>query len=148
MKSLLILICVLFSSLFLIANEKRIDEVWTDDFQQALKMSEETNKPIFINFTGSDWCGWCIRLHDEVFEKDEFLKFAQENLILFKADFPKNIKQSDDLKLQNGNLQKKYGIKGFPTIVIIDNKEKVLATTGYRQGGAKLYVEHIIDLLK
>ncbi len=138
----------LLSLLFIAGLSLFADEMWSEDFKQVLKLSETTNKPILINFTGSDWCGWCVRLHDEVFSKDEFKKFANENLILFKADFPRNIKQSAELIKQNRELQKEYDIKGFPTIVIVDKNQKIIARTGYKQGGVTEYIKHLEELLK
>jgi len=130
----------------LIASESR--DLWTDDFALATKMARELNRPILINFTGSDWCRWCVLLEDEVFSQPIFKEYAKENLVLFIADFPRNISQTDELKQQNQYLMTKYGVRGFPTIVLVDKNENVLATTGYRRGGAENYVKHIIELLK
>ena len=121
--------------------------MWTEDYTLALERAKETGRPIMMNFTGSDWCVWCIRLADEVFTQPEFIEYAEENLILFKADFPNKLPQSDELKRQNQALAQKHQIEGFPTIVMIDSGENVLTRTGYRQGGAEAYVKHIITLL-
>ena len=68
-------------------------------------------------FTGSDWCGWCIRLQKEVFYKPEFIEWANDNVVLVDIDFPRNkSKQSAELQQQNNLLQQQFGIQGYPTI--------------------------------
>ena len=123
------------------------DFMWTEDYALALQNAKETGRSILMNFTGSDWCVWCIRLKNEVFSQQEFMDYAEANLILFKADFPNKLPQSDELKMQNQTLAQKHHIEGFPTIVLIDSSENVLARTGYQQGGAAPYVKHIETLL-
>ncbi|MFC1498771.1 thioredoxin family protein, partial [Verrucomicrobiota bacterium] len=61
---------------------------WLTDFEQARKLAKEKKLPILADFAGSDWCGWCIKLDKEVFTKEEFKKYAKDNLVLFLADFP------------------------------------------------------------
>ena len=131
------------------ANPEVLNEgsIWITDYQQALQNASEENKPILINFTGSDWCGWCMRLDEEVFSQSEFLNYAEENLILLKLDFPRNIPQPDDVVANNRALAQKYDIKGFPTIVLIDNNENIIGITGYQPGGANVYVQHLIEIV-
>jgi len=137
------------------ASEINVDELlaeykggeWITDYQAAIKFAKETNKPILINFTGSDWCGWCIKLVNEVFSKAEFEAYAKENLILLKLDFPRSIPQSAELKQQNQSLQKKFGITGYPTIILIDQNEKEIGRSGYQQGGPVAYVNHLKQIL-
>ncbi len=125
-----------------------IPGAWIEDWDLALASSKELDRPILINFTGSDWCGWCVRLKNEVFSQKEFDSYAKENLVLLKLDFPRSIAQSDELKAQNSTLQKQFAIQGFPTIVLVNSEGKEIKRTGYREGGAAAYVEHIKDLLK
>ena len=61
---------------------------WLTDYQAAKKQAKEENKPILINFTGTDWCGWCIKIEKEIFSKEEFKTYAKENLILMEVVFP------------------------------------------------------------
>ncbi|MCB5271939.1 MAG: thioredoxin family protein [Candidatus Cloacimonetes bacterium] len=121
---------------------------WTENWDLALAASKELKRPVLVNFTGSDWCSWCIKLVNEVFSKDEFQNYAKENLILLKLDFPKNIAQTEALKKQNNALQKQFGIQGFPTILLMDSDGKEINRTGYQQGGAAAYVKHLQTLLK
>jgi len=124
------------------------EDLFTTNYAEALQTAKETNKPILIDFTGSDWCVWCMKLDEEVFSQPEFIEFASQNLVLFKADFPsKKVEQPVELKEQNVALGKKYEIEGFPTIILIDAEENVIAQTGYQEGGAEKYVEHLKELL-
>jgi protein disulfide-isomerase len=139
---LLIMVC-LYVGLVAYSND-----VWTEDFSLAMKRSQDENKPIFMLFTGSDWCPPCMALDREVFSQPEFLDFANEFFVLLKIDRPRNIEQSAALVLQNQQLFQKYEILGVPTIKIIDFNENILATTGYQGGGALVFIEHIKELLQ
>ena len=105
------------------------------------------NRAIFVDFTGSDWCGWCFKLDDEVFSQQEFIEYAQTNLILLELDFPRNIPQSEETKLYNRSILERYKVKGFPTILLLDKNGNELNRTGYQPGGAQKYVEHIKALI-
>jgi protein disulfide-isomerase len=120
---------------------------WTDNFDQAKAKAIEKNVPIFALFTGSDWCPWCVKLEKEVLAKPEFADYASKNLILFKADFPRKTKLQPGVAKQNDALQSKYGIEGFPTVLLLDGNGKVLGKTGYEAGGPAKYVENIKSLL-
>ncbi len=120
---------------------------WLDDFEQARETATETERPILVNFTGSDWCGWCIRLESEVFGTEEFQAFAAEHLVLAVVDFPRRTTQSEELQQQNQQLAQEYGIQGFPTILLLNAEGEEIARTGYRPGGPEAYIAHIEDLL-
>ena len=112
------------------APEQEKKAVWLTDFETATKKAAELDQPILADFTGSDWCIWCIRLDEQVLSEKAFKDFAKDNLVLFKADFPQRKKQDEDVKKQNQELLKKYGVRGFPTVLLLDAKGKVLARTG------------------
>ncbi len=131
-------------SLNLFAGEMK----WQDDFNATLKQAKEEDKLVLVNFSGSDWCYWCKKLSNEVFSKDDFKTYAKDNLVLFIADFPKGTQQSQVLKAQNENLARKYGVRGFPTIFLLDGDGNTVAQTGYQEGGAANYVKHIETLKK
>lgn len=125
---------------------------WLHDYEAAKKQAKEENKPILINFTGTDWCGWCIKIEKEIFSKDEFKAYAKENLILMEVDFPEKkenkAKQTAEVKAQNKKLDKEFKIEGYPTIFLIDAEGKKLSEDiGYREGGASAYVDHLKELL-
>lgn len=94
---------------------------WMTDLDKALKKSKAENKPVLIEFTGSDWCPPCIMMHNKVFSKKEFIKKASEKFILVELDFPKKNKKLAD---QNQPYAKKYKIEGFPTVILLDGKQK------------------------
>jgi protein disulfide-isomerase len=133
---------------FLLAASGWAGEGWLTDFEAAKKEAAARNVPILADFSGSDWCGWCIKLDNEVFSKDEFKAYAKENLVLFLADFPSRKPQSDEVKAQNEKLSSRYGIRGFPTVLLLDAEGNELERTGYQAGGAAAYVEHLKQLIK
>ena len=98
MKKILLSLCLLLS---INSFSQENDLVWHTDVNKAIEISIETEKPLFFFFTGSDWCGWCIKLQKEVFFLPEFKKWATKNVILVELDFPKRTPISDDLKKQN-----------------------------------------------
>ncbi|MCD8479793.1 MAG: thioredoxin family protein [Candidatus Cloacimonetes bacterium] len=120
---------------------------WIENWDLAMAAAKELKRPVLVNFTGSDWCSWCIRLKDEVFSKPDFMEYAKANLVLLTLDFPRRLAQSEELKAQNQLLQRQFGIQGYPTIVLVDSEGKELNRTGYQQGGAAKYVEHLQELL-
>lgn len=116
---------------------------WSADMDAAMKLSAKTGKPILADFSGSDWCGWCIKLDREVFSKKIFKDFAKGNLILVLVDFPSRKYISPKQKKQNKVLAAKYRISGYPTVLLLDSKGKVILKTGYRSGGPKKYVDFL-----
>jgi len=123
-------------------------EGWLTDWEAAKAKAKAENKPILINLTGSDWCGWCIKLHKEVFDQKEFKEYAAANLVLMEADFPKKSKLSEELTKQNAALEKEYLNEGYPTVLLLDAGGKKLSEDiGYRKGGPDAYVTHLKELL-
>lgn len=116
---------------------------WMTDYDAALKKAAAENKYVLVDFSGSDWCGWCIKLDKEVFSKEEFVNYADENLILVLVDFPRSKEQPEQQKAANNALAKKYGIQGFPTVLILNPQGELVKRTGYQQGGAGPYIEMI-----
>ena len=121
---------------------------WTTSYDEAVKLSKKTGKPILADFTGSDWCGYCIRLHKEVFDKPEFKKWAEKNVVLLSLDFPQGKKLPADLKKQNDGLAKKYSISGFPTILFLDASGKKLGEYGYDKGGPSVWIPKAEKMIK
>jgi len=122
--------------------------VWHENLQEAVKISNKENKPLMLFFTGSDWCGWCIRLQKEVFFKPEFKKWANENVVLVELDYPRKKAQPADLKTQNARLQSQFGVRGYPTIWFVkadsDSSGHLnlsqLGKTGYVKGGPAAWI--------
>jgi len=120
---------------------------WENNLEQAITQAKKENKAVLVNFTGSDWCIWCKRLSTEVFQQKEFKDYANKSLVLVMLDFPRDNQQTPETKNYNNGLAMKYGIQGFPTILIFNNQGKLVAQTGYQPGGAEKYIEHIKSYL-
>ena len=116
------------------------DAVWLTNFEKAKKIAVKKNMLILADFTGSDWCPWCVKLDKEVFSQKAFKDYVKGKFVLLKLDFPRRKTLSADLKAQNNKLAKKYGIGGFPTILILDAKGAKIAQGGYMQGGPDAFI--------
>jgi thioredoxin-related protein len=128
---------------------------WYTDVKEAMTVSNKEKKPLMLFFTGSDWCGWCIRLQNEVLKTPEFKKWANENVVLVELDFPRRTPQSDELKKQNSELQQAFGIQGFPTVYFVNATVKEgkvnfegLGSTGYVAGGPTAWLNVANTYLK
>ncbi|MEY3392970.1 MAG: hypothetical protein RLZZ322_1819 [Verrucomicrobiota bacterium] len=111
--------------LLLAAVTARAELTWLTDLDEAKKVATKENKKLLVDFTGSDWCGYCIKLHKEVFDTPEFEKFAKD-YVLVELDFPRRKEQPAAEKAKNQAAQKKYGVNGFPTVIIMNTSGKVL----------------------
>jgi thioredoxin-related protein len=122
-------------------------EGWTADFAAAKKQAADAKKDLLMDFTGSDWCGWCIKLNDEVFKLDPFKAGVKDTFVLVEIDFPKDkTKLSEETQKQNADLGKKYAVKGYPTILLCDAEGRPYAATGYQKDGPEKYVTHLNEL--
>lgn len=129
------------------AAESATGANWLTDFEAAQATARAEGKPLLLDFTGSDWCIWCIRLTDEVFSREAFVSYADASLVLAKIDFPMKKPQSEELVAQNRALAEKFGIQGFPTIILLSPEGELLAKTGYQRGGPEAYVAHLQKFL-
>jgi thioredoxin-related protein len=139
-----ITICVLFlMSNFAVAQESKDGLVWQTDIMKANEISKATGKPIFAFFTGSDWCGWCHKLQNEVFAKQSFIDWAKKNVVLLELDFPRKKQLPPALAQQNASLQQALQVQGYPTIWLLyltEDKESkkinlsTLGSLGYPRG--------------
>lgn len=122
---------------------------WQTDFDKAQNEAKSQHKLLFINFTGSDWCGYCVRMDRDVLSKPKFKDFASKNLVLLEVDFPRMKDQPSSLRLQNRKLAGEYGVEGFPTFVVLDGEgKKVWAWDGYFPGGPDAFVAELEKLRK
>jgi thioredoxin-related protein len=122
-------------------------EGWVTDMDAALTTAKTEGKYLLLNFTWSDWCGWCIKLKDEVFSKPEFKEYAEKELIAVELDFPRRKELPAETQEQNRKLADKYGIRGYPTVLVLSPEGEVVARTGYRPGGADAYVKHLTSIV-
>ncbi len=142
-------IVVVLAGLFLLCgcNQKAVAAeqagVWQSDYDATLKQAAAENKYVLVDFSGSDWCGWCIKLDKEVFSQPEFIEYAKANLICVLLDFPRSKELPKAQKDANQALAEKFKVEGFPTVLILNPQGKIAKQTGYQPGGAAKYVEFI-----
>lgn len=120
------------------------EPTWLTDLDAAKAQGVKENKPVLVDFTGSDWCPPCKALHKQVFESAEFAAVASQ-YVLVELDYPKSKPQSPELKAKNAALSKQFGITGFPTVLLLDAKsgEVFGKTVGFGGQTAKDYLDKL-----
>jgi thioredoxin-related protein len=142
MKKLFITLLICVAGFHLMAADAKLD--WKTDLPKAQEQAKKEKKLVLLDFTGSDWCGWCIKLHHDTFSKQEWADYAKKNLVLVEVDFPHSKELPDAQKKANDALQKKYKIEGFPTIIVIKpDGTTVWTKEGYLGGGPKAMIDEI-----
>jgi thioredoxin-related protein len=133
----------LAGGLLLLTGGARAAE-WLTDVPAALTKARAEKKLVLIDFTGSDWCGWCMKFKKETLATPEFEQFAAKNLVLVELDYPRKKPQSDDLKQANRQLFARYKPDGFPTLVVLSGDGRELGRqAGYLPGGAPAFIQEI-----
>jgi thiol:disulfide interchange protein len=120
---------------------------WMQNYQAALEVARKENKFVLANFTGSDWCGACHMIEKKIFNQQDFIDFAKSKLVLFKADFPRRNFLKPEIRAQNENLALKYGIRIYPTLLVLDPSGSTIAKTGYLRIEKDAYIQHLKGLL-
>lgn len=120
---------------------------WMTNFDDAAKMAQQQHKYLLLFFTGSDWCGWCKKIEAEVFSSPEFATAVGDKFVFVMLDFPMNKVQTPELSQQNNQLKQKYGITGYPTVIVLDSNQNFVAETGYRPGGGAAYGSYLLQLI-
>ncbi len=144
LKTLATLAVAASTSLTLLAEEG-----WSDNYKDTLAKAKAEKKLLLAEFTGSDWCPPCKKQAAEVFGAQEFKDFAAKQLVLLQLDFPRSKPLTDEVKAQNNELKTKFGIKGFPTVIMLDGDGKELARwVGYGGGGPADLIGKITALQK
>jgi thioredoxin-related protein len=124
-------------------------EGWVTDFEAAKKQAADEKKDLLVDFTGSDWCGWCIKLNEEVFSHAAFKDGVKDKFVLVEVDFPRDeSKLSKATQAQNEELKTRYAVPGFPTVLVCDSQGKPYASTGYQPGGPEKYVASLDQFRK
>src|SRR4030095_1803610 len=139
MKSLLsILMTVSLTSMAFATKEG-----WLDDLEKAKAQAKAENKKILLDFTGSDWCGWCQKLDKEVFSQQAWKDYAAKHLVLVEVDFPRGFQLPEATKKQNEELAKKFQIQGYPTIIITTASGNKRGELGYVEGGPEAFIKEL-----
>jgi len=143
MKKTIPLLCAALSASVAFAKTST-PEGWLDDYDAALKKAAAETKHVVVDFSGSDWCGWCKRLDKEVFATDEFRTGAAEKYVLLMVDTPRDKSLlSPKAAKENPKLVERFGVRGFPTVVVLDPKGEEVCRLGYEKGGPKKYLEKL-----
>ncbi len=152
MKNLLVVIAIIVW--FSASAQEKSELDWNTNLVEAVDKSIATEKPLLLFFTGSDWCGWCKRLQAEAFFKPEFQKWAKENVVLMELDYPRRTAQSEELKAQNMNILRMFGVRGYPTIWFVNPSKNgsdinfaKIGQTGYVKGGAEAWIAEAEKIL-
>jgi protein disulfide-isomerase len=143
LASILAAICLLAIALTSFAHA---DDGWIENYEQAKKIAREQHKLILADFTGSDWCPFCVQLHKEVFSKQAFKDYASDKYVLLKVDFPRRHAQDQAIATQNEALRAKFDIEGFPTILIMDAAGRKKGQLGYMEGGPSAFNKALSEI--
>lgn len=120
------------------------EPTWHNNLAKAETQAKAKNKMVLMDFTGSDWCPWCIKLDKEVLDTKAFQNYAKKSLVLVRVDFPRHKKQSAELKKANKALSEKYHVSGFPTLVVLNkNGKEIGRQVGYAPGGPKAFIAKV-----
>lgn len=150
MRLLTVFFAVFFHIVSLIPTQASAAEShlnWLTNYEEAVSLSRTTSKPLILFFTGSDWCGWCTRLEKEVLDTPDFIDATKDRFVFLKLDFPMNTTLHPQLTAQNKELQKKYEIRGFPTLVVLDSQQQKIGTIGYQPGGGTKYAASLTKMV-
>jgi len=117
---------------------------WETNYEKAVAKAGNEGKHILIDFTGSDWCPPCIKMKKDIFDKETFKDYTGDKLVLIELDFPRKKKLDKSISEQNDQLLKKYAVRAFPTIILLnpDGKE-ITRHVGYKAGGVENYLRYI-----
>lgn len=139
---------------FSLSAQAQETAVWQTDMAAAVDLSIKEKKPLFLFFTGSDWCGWCRRLQNEVFSQPQFQKWAKEKVVLVELDFPRMKQLDPETQAQNVELAQMFEVRGYPTVWLVTASRQdtqvalgKLGSTGYVAGGADVWLQTANQIL-
>lgn len=123
--------------------------VWTQDLDAARELAKRENKYLFINFTGSDWCGWCKLMDEHVFSQPGWKEFAEKNLALAFIDFPRDKSLvPEGYRARNRQLKEQYGVRGYPTFIVCGPDGHLAGELGAIKSGTEYtFVTNVIAVL-
>ncbi len=154
MKNHRLILFAAAACVFLPGPFARAESGWLNDYKKAQQEAKASNKFLMLDFTGSDWCGWCKKFDKEILSQSQFQDYARENLVLVEVDFPRPggsrwTAQPAELKKQNQELAQQYQVEGYPTIVVLNGDgQKLWQYDGYFPDGAAAFIAQLEKLRK
>ena len=146
MKTARLFLLAVAASVFF-ASFARAESGWLNDYKKAQEEAKANKKLLLLNFTGSDWCGWCIKFDKDIWSQPQFKDYARDNLVLVELDFPRRKAQPAEVRKQNLQLAQQYEVLGFPTIVVLNgNGQKLWEYNGYFPGGPDAFIAQLQKL--
>jgi thiol-disulfide isomerase/thioredoxin len=117
---------------------------WGTDIPAAFRQARSEHKNVLLDFTGSDWCPWCIKFDEDVLKQEAFMSYAETNLVLVRVDFPRHTELPPELKAANDAASKRFNVDGFPTYILLSPDGKELGRqVGYREGGPAAFTSEL-----
>jgi protein disulfide-isomerase len=152
-KRVISLVAAFFAVLFVASSASLAEQTgvnasketaWSADYNAALLRAKESGRRVLINFTGSDWCHWCIKMDEETLSQKAFKEYADKHLVLVIVDSPMREPLDEETATRNENLKRQYGVEGFPTFVVLnpDGKEAD-RRVGYVDGGPDNFIRFL-----
>jgi protein disulfide-isomerase len=138
---------ILFASCLLASSQMEAALNWSNNYAESIERSNQLSKPVLIFFTGTGWCSWCTKLEREVLETAEFSRIIDDQFIFLKADFP-HYSPAAMAASPYKPLMDRYGVDGFPTIVVVDSRGNKLFSMGYEAGGPQKYAQKLLQNLR
>ena len=131
-----------------LANHVSGAALWLSDLSMAQAQAKAEGKFVLLNFSGSDWCGWCIKLRKDVFVRPEFEDYAKTNLVLVQIDFPKHKPLPPAVQQHNQKLADRFEVQAFPTLIVLDEQGTKRGRISYGAGGPKSFISEIEKLIR
>ena len=128
-----------------------LSQQWQDDYEDAVLLAKEEAKPLIVVFSGSDWCAPCIKLDRDIWQSEIFKNHAAKKYVLYRADFPRKKKNrlTDEKQASNNALAERLNPRGhFPLVLVLDDEEHVMGSTGFKNWGPKKYIALLDSYLK
>jgi len=142
-------IAVLLLSCCALLQAGAVDRGWLTSVPEALAKAKNENKMVVLDFTGSDWCPWCMKFRKEALDTQAFATYASKNLVLVEVDFPRRTPQAADLKATNKALEAQYHVESFPTFIVLSKDGRELGRqNGYHEGGPQPFIAKLENFKK
>lgn len=145
MKSFLLFTTVLLT---LLSLPRSHGSEWLTDLNKAKAQARTERKAVLVNFSGSDWCGWCMKMRRDVFLKPAFTNYAASNLVLVEIDFPRRKPLPPEVQKANQQLAQQFEVQGFPTLVLLGADGNRLGNVNYANGGPRTFIVEVEKLLR